>query len=155
MAVTSRWRWWWGWQGWGRGRGWRWGPRCRGGPWAERGLSTEIIAGAQQHDDGILPSHGLVYIGRMQNVTHYHVGWLGPLWGQPGGIPHQHCHLITCGQRRAEKQVSRLVGWHSQAPRAGSRRVPRTPKSIPQVPCYGEVVFTHFLKIYLFIFIFN
>ena len=78
MAVTGgrRRRWW---QGRGWGRGWRWGPRCRGGPRAEGGPSTEVIAGAQQHDDGVLPCHSLVHIGRLPNVTHYHVGRLGPL----------------------------------------------------------------------------
>lgn len=79
MAVTGGWRWRRGWQGRGRGRGWCWGPRCRRGPWAEGGPSTEVTAGAQQHDDSVLPSHGLVHIGRLPNVAHYHVGWLGPL----------------------------------------------------------------------------
>ena len=79
MAVTGGGRRWQGWQGRGWGRGRRWGPRCRGGPRAERGLSTEVIAGAQQHNDSILPSHSLVHVGRLPDVTHHHVGRLGPL----------------------------------------------------------------------------
>lgn len=138
MAVTSRRRWWWGWQGWGRGRGWCWGPRPRGGPWAEGGPSTEVIAGAQQHDDGILPSYGLVYIGRLQNVTHHHVGRLGPLWGQPGGVSHQHCHLITCGQRRAERHISGFVGWHPRLQGLGPRGCHKPPNPPPRSPVMGQ-----------------
>lgn len=67
-----------------------------GGPWAEGGLSTEVVAGAQQHDDSILPGHGLVHVGSLQDVTHHHVGRLGPILGKSGGVTHQHCDFITC-----------------------------------------------------------
>lgn len=144
MAVTGGRRRWRGWQGWGRGRGWRWGPRCRGGPWAEWGPSTEVISGAQQHDDSILSSHGLVHISRLPNITHDHVGRLGPFRGQPGRVPHQHCHLITCGHREAERQVSGLVSRLSQAPGAGSWRVSRILEHIPQASCSEAVVSKHF-----------
>ena len=113
MAVTAGRRRRRGWQGRGWGRGWRWGPRCRGGPWAERGLSTEVIAGAQEHDDGVLPGHGLVHIGRLPNVAHDHVGRLGPLCRQPRDVPHQHRHLITCRQRG---QRGRSVGLWAGTP---------------------------------------
>lgn len=69
--------------------------RLRGGGEATR---TEVVACAQDDDDGILSPHSTANIFQAQHISHHHLRW-PKLWGQPTWVPDQHCDLVPWEER--------------------------------------------------------
>lgn len=64
------------------------------------GSRTQVVAGAEDDEDGVLTPHGLGHGGGLQDVAHHHPRWGGALLGQAPGVPHQHGHRVPWGGGR-------------------------------------------------------